>query len=340
MELSQAQGAISTGPMVPVLRVPSVEEAREACRLLDLAAIPALVDRDLEGGVLFPVAREGAAVLVPLAFHAEAARLLSTRSLLQVPAAPIDPPQPEGLVGAGEDAVRELPYTPPPLAGRLTAVIAVIAAVIALQLLLVAWVGAPTLRAEWAAQSPLAPNLWRLVTAGLVHSGATHLLSNALFGAVVASALLGSHGWGGTWLVWTLGSAVGLSAELLLSPGSSIVGASAGNYALLGLWIFGQLERAQVLTLSRRELLRTAGVALLLLPGAITPITASGARVAVLAHVAGALFGFLAGWLVPRRLEAPTARDVARDRRYGIAAACLTAWGLSLGLFALATRVA
>lgn len=330
MELSPTQGAISTGPMVPVLRVASVEAAREACRLLELSMIPALVDRDLEGGLLFPIAREGAAVLVPLAFAAEAGRLLSAHSGSFTP--PAAPPS----VTAGEDAIRELPYRPPPLAGRLTAVIAVIAAVIALQLLLVAWVGAPRLRAEWAAQSPLIPHLWRLVTASFVHSGATHLLGNALFGAVIASALIGSHGAGASWLVWTLGSAVGISAELVLSPESQIVGASAGNYALLGLWVFGQLERAQHLTLSRRELLRTGGVVLLLLPGAITPITASGARVAVVAHLVGALAGFLAGRLLPRRVDTPDARSVALDRRCAVAAACVTAWGLGLGLFALA----
>lgn len=144
---------------------------------------------------------------------------------------------------------------------------------------------------------------WRLVTAGFVHGGPSHYISNALFGVMIGVVLFGTHRVGATAFVWVFSSAVGLFAESLLSPAAWIVGASAGNYGLVGLWAHGQLERSRVSTLPRRERLRTVGVLLLLVPGALTPFSSTGTKIAIMAHAAGFVAGFLAGYPFSRRLR-------------------------------------
>jgi membrane associated rhomboid family serine protease len=168
--------------------------------------------------------------------------------------------------------------------------------------------------------------LWTLVTAGFLHLGLAHALSNAAFALLIGVVLFGTHGAGATAASWLLSSVVGISAEVAASGSGAIVaGASAGNYGLVGLWAHGQLERSRRALLPRRERLRTVGVLLILIPGAFTPVTSTGARVAVLAHAAGFAAGFLSGEVFHRRLDADASSG--RDRRSllgGVGAVALT----------------
>lgn len=232
----------------------------------------------------------------------------------------------DGLRGA------DLPE-PSPLTGRLTTALSAIAFGGAMQQLLSWWKGPETLLAQLAARSGHWDELHRLVTASFLHGGPGHFLSNAGFGLVFGAVLFGTHGVGAAALVWLLSSAVGLSAEVGMSSAALVIGASAGNYGLVGLWARGQLERSRVAVLPRRERLKTIGVLLLLLPGALTPFSSTGTRIAVLAHVAGFMTGYLLGFVFPRRLLSQDLdRLEDRSRLAGLVAVVIAAAGWVVGL--------
>jgi membrane associated rhomboid family serine protease len=136
--------------------------------------------------------------------------------------------------------------------------------------------------------------------------------------------LLGTHHFGATALVWLLSSTTGLATEATLTPEAVLIaGASAGNYGLVGLWANGQLDRARRSLLPKREKMRTLGILLILLPGALTPISSTGSKVAVLAHLGGFLGGFLLGFVFKRRLIDRELPMIAQRSRiaFGVAAA-------------------
>ena len=70
--------------------------------------------------------------------------------------------------------------------------------------------------------------------------------------------------------------------------------------------------------LPRRERLKTLGIVAMLIPGALTPITASGSRVAVMAHAMGFVVGFLAGYVFFRRIHPSTLDAIDRRSRVGL----------------------
>ena len=119
-------------------------------------------------------------------------------------------------------------------------------------------------------------------------------------------------------------------------PNATVIGASAGNYGLVGLWACGQLQRARAAALPTRERLRTLGVLLLLLPGAFTPFSSTGSRIAVFAHALGFVGGFVLGPVFLRRLHdqdgARTDRLVRRSRWAGGFAVVLTATAFAWAL--------
>ncbi|MEM7677975.1 MAG: rhomboid family intramembrane serine protease [Myxococcota bacterium] len=143
-----------------------------------------------------------------------------------------------------------------------------------------------------------------IVTAGFIHGSTVHFLGNLGFGLLLGYVLVGTHGLGAAAAVWILASMLGIAAEAMLSPGAIVLGASAGLYGLIGLWLRGELQRARRAALPRRAIFRALGVIVLLAPGALTPVTSSGGRVAVLAHLVGFSVGLLAGSLFPRWLGA------------------------------------
>jgi membrane associated rhomboid family serine protease len=135
--------------------------------------------------------------------------------------------------------------------------------------------------------------------------------------------LFGTHGFGATMLVWLLSSMAGIGGELWASSSVTFVlGASAGNYGLIGLWAKGQLDRSMVSALPKRERIKTLGVLLLLVPGALTPVSAFGARTAVFAHVAGFLAGFLLGHVFARRVRFEDLEEIGARSRVALAVFC------------------
>ncbi len=387
MRSLEGQGAVSTGPMVPVMATNDEGRSRSALALLEAHGIPALLDADLNGeflGFHEPVPDGWVQVFVPSDMRPRAAELLRAQELPAEnqrrprPSPVFEPPRPgarpqrrphpgppasprgpdrssDNLEALVRGSLRAEPGLPPgfpieepteaeevslpepsPLPGRLALALAAISAGAALQHGLTLWQGWGAVASALAARSPFYEEVFRLVTASFLHGGVAHAASNAAFGLVFGVVLMGTHRVGATALTWLLASAMGLAAEVSLSSGALVLGASAGNYGLVGLWARGQLERARLSLLPRRERLKTFGVILLLLPGALTPVSSSGSRVAVLAHVAGFLGGFLAGAVFHRRLlPRAFSRIDARSRVAGLLAVSLAGAGWMLGLGSL-----
>jgi rhomboid protease GluP len=138
---------------------------------------------------------------------------------------------------------------------------------------------------------------WRAITALTLHLDQEHLLGNVLFGSiagVAAGRLLGS---GLAWLSILGAAALANYAEILIAPPEHrAVGASTAVFAALGL-LTGMAWR-QRLNLRERLWYRwaplIAGICLLTLLGA------GNARVDVLGHALGFIFGTLVGWLHAR----------------------------------------
>ncbi|MEQ8278879.1 MAG: rhomboid family intramembrane serine protease [Deltaproteobacteria bacterium] len=341
MSYSDGENAISHGPMVPVAGAPDLAAARAVVELLDEHGILAIHDRDVVGAYIPRVDNNTINILVPLSMLASARRVLASKqsSASSTPAPrfvvsmtstapervsadssgqrtrardPLGVPRPPRLEEyrryEDEDEDDEtapidviLPE-PTPLNLRLSVAIGSIALGTAAQRLLETF-WREDVRAALSAQwSRLAVEPWRLVTAGFIHGGPSHFISNALFGVLIGVVLFGTHRIGATAFVWLVSSMVGMSAEALLSPEAAIVGASAGNYGLVGLWAHGQLQRSRVSALPRRERIRTVGVLLLLVPGALTPFSSTGSKIAIMAHAAGFVAGFALGYPFLRRL--------------------------------------
>ena len=364
--------AVSTGPMVPVLASNDEGRSRSALALLESHGIPAVIDADLEGafvGFHDPVPQGWSQVLVPTSMRSEALELLrsSDHGRRSRPATAFEVPRPgargprspkslppraaelglhaltRGVGGQapglapgdeGDDELEELRLPePPPVEGRLSVALMAVAFGGVAQRVLSGWFGPDTVIERLGAKAPIWDEPFRLVTASFLHAGPAHFLSNAAFGLVFGVVLFGTHRVGAAALTWCLASVVGMSAELALSPEAVVVGASAGNYGLVGLWARGQFQRSRLAVLPRRERLKTLGVLLLLVPGALTPFSSTGTRIAVLAHVAGFLSGYLAGSVFRRRLLPEDLDQIdLRSRVAGLLALSLASAGWVFGL--------
>jgi membrane associated rhomboid family serine protease len=332
VETPRREGEVSTGSMIPVHDASSEGDARAVVSLLEAHEIPALLDLDLDGAVL-PWRRSAdqrvIEVLVPSSMVGKATEVLHrhdystiggharTRFRIRFAsslAAPAAHPAPQTFEARPDTEIDEdddedtgpidlpLPEPPSPLNSRLLGALAAIGVGAALQRILESMLGPREVVMRFAAKAPITEEPWRLITAGFIHGSLGHFVSNGAFGLLIGVVLFGTHLFGATALVWVIASIVGLASEAVLSPAALIVGASAGNYGLVGLWASGQMQRAKVTLLPRRERIRTIGVLLLLVPGALTPFSSSGTKVAVIAHVAGFLTGGLLGFFFERRL--------------------------------------
>lgn len=312
--------------MIPVHDASTEGDARAVVELLEAHQIPALLDLDVDVSVLpwrSATDQQAIEVLVPSSMISKATEVLHRHDYQTVGiekrprqrfrirfatslAVPAAPGQQEAEARTEEEDEGPLdvplPEAASPLNTRLLAAIGAIAFGAGLQRA-AEWALSPAeVVRRFAARSPVVDEPWRLVTAGFVHSSLSHFVSNGLFGLLIGVVLFGTHLIGATALVWVLSSIAGLSAEAVLSPTALIVGASAGNYGLVGLWARGQLSRARVSLLPRRERIRTIGLLLLLVPGALTPFSSTGTKIAVIAHAVGFLTGFLLGYPFERRL--------------------------------------
>lgn len=264
---------------------------------------------ELRSGASMPAAERAPAVSTP--------RIIVEPKMLE--------PEPKSAIFEEDDEDTgpidlELPE-PIPLARRIMFAMLAIAFGTAFQRVLEHFLGVPATMARFAAQAPVLAEPWRLISASFLHMSPEHFLSNAVFGVGIGIVLFGTHEIGATALVWLLSSAVGLATEATLSPGAALIaGASAGNYGLVGLWAKGQLERSRASLLPRRERIRTIGILLLLVPGALTPVTSTGTKIAVLAHAAGFLAGSLMGFVFHRRLLPPGFARIGRRSRGALVA--------------------
>ncbi|MCC7383591.1 MAG: rhomboid family intramembrane serine protease [Deltaproteobacteria bacterium] len=302
-------GVLVDGATVAMHEAASFEDASAIAGLLVQAGVPAEVEAVRPGVV------DGAwLVVVPWDRQGEADGLLERLEVMVMPrfrvGAGLDVARGREVAIPSDEAVEaeegapelELPDSGPVLP-RMIVALSAIAFGSGLQRALSIWLGPDAAIQALAASSAHAGEWWRLVSAGFAHFGVTHQLSNAVIGLVLGVVLLGTHRAGAVMLTWLVASAIGVGAQMFGSPETSwIAGASAGNYGLVGLWAKGQIERAQHAHLPRRERLRTLGVLLLLVPGALTPVTSTGARVAVIAHAAGFVAGFVCGYVFQRRL--------------------------------------
>ena len=142
---------------------------------------------------------------------------------------------------------------------------------------------------------------WRLVTSLVLHSGVRHVLANALSMLVFAVPLLGWVGLRRAAMVYlAAGIGGGITAVTLGDFGVRILGSSGAVAGLFGAWIVLALERARLADLPGRARLRTAGIALLVLPSLVNPMTAEGRPVSVSSHLGGAITGMLVGMALSR----------------------------------------
>lgn len=340
--------------MVPVHDAKSVVEARTVAELLEKHHIPALVNLEVEG-ILFPwkdpPKNAAARVLVPsqmlpmardilkragregqkpqasfgMRIGAQDSSYATQKSTFEMrgPRTVVVPAHP--TVEEDDDDTGpidlELPE-PSPLNQRVLVALLAIALGTAFQRIAEMAFGANGALEFFGARAPVLAEAWRLVTAGFLHNGPEHFISNAIFGLVIGVVLFGTHRIGATALVWLLASMIGLATEASLTAQAVLIaGASAGNYGLLGLWSNGQFDRARRSLLPSREKLRTMGILLLLLPGALTPISSTGTKIAVLAHLGGYLGGFLLGFVFKRRLVTEELPEITRRSSWAWVAA-------------------
>ena len=183
----------------------------------------------------------------------------------------------------------------------------IVAAVIALHLLLVLAVDGGLLSRESIVEQgalrrgATVVEPWRLVTSLVLHSSVQHVLANGLSMLVFAVPLLGWVGLRRAAMVYlAAGIGGGITAVALSDFGVRILGSSGAVSGLFGAWVVLALERASVADLPNRVRLRTAGIALLVLPSLVNPVTAEGRPVSVSSHLGGALTGMLVGMALSR----------------------------------------
>ena len=309
--------------------------------LLESHAILAVLDSEV--GFVGSMRSAGATrVFVPSTMLDSAKAVLEERSVHGVWALPSQADlQRENRIGSSlpggdEEETGPIDFEPPApgaLAPRLSVALGAVAFGLIAQRVCEFFLGSREAIAYLGARFPVTEAVWQPVTAGFMHGSATHMGGNAIFGVFMAVVLFGTHQMGATAFVWLFASVVGIMCEAALTPGVIVIGASAGNYGLVGLWTAGRWERARASLLTRREIIRTLGVLLLLVPGALTPISSTGSRVAVVAHVAGYVAGLLLGWFFRRRLHLAGFERIGRRSRWAGAAAVaigLSAWAVAV----------
>jgi len=147
---------------------------------------------------------------------------------------------------------------------------------------------------------------WRLLTSLFLHSDAAHVLWNGVSTLVFAVPLLTALGFPRTALVY-LASGVGggLAALYFAAPGTLIVGSSGAVAGLFGAWVVLTLRRTRWVPLGRRERIRAAGIAMLVLPALLRPATAAGEPISVSSHLGGLFTGMLIGAVLSAGLAPP-----------------------------------
>jgi rhomboid protease GluP len=137
---------------------------------------------------------------------------------------------------------------------------------------------------------------WRLVTSLFLHGDLTHAFWNGASLLVFSVSLLSQLGYVRTAMIY-LASGVGggLMALKFVSAGTLIIGCSGAVAGLFGAWVVLTLSRSHLEPLTGRARIRALGVAMLVLPSLLTPISATGQAVSVSSHLGGLATGMAIG---------------------------------------------
>jgi rhomboid protease GluP len=137
---------------------------------------------------------------------------------------------------------------------------------------------------------------WRVVTAACLHADLGHVLGNALFFTILGWGLSERIGPGFMWSIWLLSAVAGFGLSLSTSEILRTLGASGGNFGLLGAIAGHRVHWHQDPLSSKRSFMRYAGASLMLLA-----FTAFDPQSNVRAHVGGFLSGFAMGAILPEK---------------------------------------
>jgi len=140
---------------------------------------------------------------------------------------------------------------------------------------------------------------WRLLTSLFLHSDPRHVFWNGASMMVFAVPLLMDLGYARTGLIYfTAGIGGAIVALQFATPGTLIIGSSGAVAGLFGAWVVVTLRYARRATLTWRARIRTLGIALLVLPSLISPVTSTGQQISVSSHMGGLATGMLIGALI------------------------------------------
>jgi membrane associated rhomboid family serine protease len=190
-------------------------------------------------------------------------------------------------------------------------------AVVAVHLGLVAGMAATDSRGRWLQAGGLIRGRslaepWRLITYLFLHVDAGHALRNGASLVVFAVPLIGALGELYCALLYlAAGIGGGMAAVGFGSGATLIVGSSGAVAGLFGAWVVLTLRYARVAALDWRARVRTLGIAFLVLPSLVTPVTPAGRQVSVSSHLGGLATGMLIGALLSKSLLSRGERPAA-----------------------------
>lgn len=207
----------------------------------------------------------------------------------------------------------ELQEAPPTSLQRFPArLVLSVAALILLHLVIVLWIrqsgdsGWKLLRRGGLLAGGTVLEPWRLLTSLLLHSDPLHVFWNGVSMMVFAVPLLTDLGYARTALIYlAAGIGGGIAAASFADAGTLIIGSSGAVAGLFGAWVVLTLWRARSTALPARSRIRTLGLAMLVLPSLLNPMTSTGRPISVSSHVGGLATGMLIGALIARGLRGP-----------------------------------
>lgn len=146
---------------------------------------------------------------------------------------------------------------------------------------------------------------WRLLSSMFLHSGPRHVFWNGASMMVFGVPLIGRlYALRTAMIYFASGIGGGLMALYFADEGKMVIGSSGGVAGLFGAWVVLTLKRAKLMPRTSRHTVRTLGIALLVLPSLLTPISASGNPVSISAHMGGLATGMAIGAMLSSGLLA------------------------------------
>jgi membrane associated rhomboid family serine protease len=140
---------------------------------------------------------------------------------------------------------------------------------------------------------------WRLFTSLLLHVDLRHAFWNAVSLIVFAVPLLDDLRLLRTSLIYLASGVGGACAALAFArPGVLTVGSSGAVAGLFGAWVVLTWVRSRSEPLTRRARIRALGIAMLVLPSLLSPVTSTGQPVSVSSHLGGLATGMAIGALI------------------------------------------